>query len=182
MPIYPIEIHSLHIAPEHRVFGRGQEDLSGADLRSMESVKVVADSGIAGDRFCRYRPGYNGHVTFFSREVWDDVSRILDISPARGPELTRRNIIVSGVDLKALYGVEFSLQDIQFFGTRHCSPCPAMNRAIGEGATKALRGRGGLRAQVKSSGTLKVGQYNLSTEAIFDFRKAGEQPASLKLP
>ena len=27
--------------------------------------------------------------------------------------------------------MEFSLQDIQFFGTGHCSPCPAMNRAIG---------------------------------------------------
>ena len=150
MSVYPIEIHSLHIAPKHRVFGRGQEDVSGGDLLSMESVKVVADTGIEGDRFCRYRPEYNGHVTFFSREVWDDISRILDIFPERGPELTRRNVIVSGVDLKALYGVEFSLQDIQFFGTGHCSPCPAMNRAIGEGATKALRGRGGLRSQVKS--------------------------------
>jgi len=182
MPEYTIEIHSLHIAPEHRVFGRRREDLSGSDLLAMERVKVVANSGIEGDRFFRYRPDYNGHVTFFSREVWDDVSKILDIPDSMGPELTRRNVIVSGVDLKALYGVGFALQDIRFFGTGHCSPCPAMNRAIGESAFKALRGRGGLRAQVKSSGLLKVGRCELITEAIFDTSKAGEQPRSLKLP
>lgn len=182
MPVYPIEIHCLNIAPEHRVFGKSQGDLRGSDLLSMESVNVVADAGIEGDRFCRHRPDDNGHDTFFSREVWEDVARMLGLPPEMGPELTRRNVIVSGVDLKALYGVEFVIQDIQFFGTVHCSPCPAMNRAIGEGATKALRGRGVLRAQVKTSGILKFGKCNLSTDATFDSSKAGEQPRSLKLP
>ena len=117
MPVYPIEIHSLYIASNHRVFGGGQKDLSGSDLLPMDSVNVVADSGIEGDRFFRYRPDYNGHVTFFSREVWEDVVQILSLPLEMGPELTRRNVIVSGVDLKALYGVEFLVQDIQFFGT-----------------------------------------------------------------
>lgn len=182
MPDYPITIEGLYIAPKHRVFGRGQEDLSGVDLLSQDSVKVIADAGIEGDRFCRHRPSYNGHVTFFSREVWDEVSRLLELPISMGPELARRNVIVSGVDLKALYGVEFLLQGIRFFGSGHCAPCPAMNRAIGPGATKALRGRGGLRAQVKSNGFLRVGHCELVTERVFDSRKAGEQPLSPKLP
>lgn len=182
MPIYPIAIEGLFIAPKHRIFGRGQEDLSGSDLLPKDEVTVIADAGIEGDRFCRHRPSYNGHVTFFSREVWDDLSEMLNLPASMGPELTRRNVIVSGVNLKALYGVEFTLQDIRFFGSGHCAPCPAMNRAIGAGATKALRGRGGLRAQVKTAGVLQVGRCNLITEAVFDPREANDQPRSPKLP
>ncbi|QXD25562.1 molybdenum cofactor biosysynthesis protein [Opitutia bacterium ISCC 51] len=187
MSRYPIEIHGLVIAPEHRVFGASGRDVSGrdvsgADLISRTSVNVIAGSGIEGDRFCRHRPDYNGHVTFFSQEVWDEVRDILGLSEAMGPELTRRNVIVSGVDLKALYGVPFEIDGIRFLGTIHCAPCPAMNRVFGDGATRALRGRGGLRAQVKTDGTLSVGPADLVTNASFDPESASAQPIPPKLP
>ena len=182
MPNYPIEIHGLFIAPEHKVFGKDQEDLSGHDLISRSEVNLIANAGIEGDRFCKLRPDYNGHVTFFSQEVWEEVKQELGIEDTIGPELTRRNIIVSGVDLKALYGAGFEINGIQFQGTIHCSPCPAMNRAIGSGATAALRGRGGLRAQVKSNGTLKTGSAELVTDVSFDVGNAGTQPPKTKLP
>ena len=182
MKRYPIEIHGLFIAPEHRVFGKKDQDLQGTDLISKSEVQLVADTGIEGDRFFRHRPDYNGHVTFFSQEVWEEVVHVLGLSEPLGPELTRRNIILSGVDLKALYGSPFQINGIQFLGTVHCSPCPAMNQAIGEGATAALRGRGGLRAQIKSSGTLTIGKSVLSSEVSFDPAEAGTQPAQAKLP
>ena len=179
---YPIEIVGIFIAPEHRVFGQDKEDVSGEDLLSKEEVNLVADTGIEGDRFFRHRPDYNGHVTFFSQEVWDEVKQELNLPDSLGPELTRRNVIVSGVDLKALYGASFEINGIQFVGTVHCAPCPAMNRAIGAGATAALRGRGGLRAQLKSDGALKIGLAELTTEVYFDAGDAATQPKQIKLP
>ncbi|MDG2170293.1 MAG: molybdenum cofactor biosysynthesis protein [Opitutales bacterium] len=182
MASYPIEILGLYIAPEHRVFGKNNEDVGGEDLVSKEEVKLVSDTGIEGDRFFKLRPDYNGHVTFFSQEVWDEVVNELDLPDSMGPELIRRNIIVSGVDLKSLYGAAFEINGIQFVGTVHCSPCPAMNRAIDPAATKALRGRGGLRAQVKSNGSLQKESAVLIADVLFDQENAGTQPILPRLP
>ncbi len=179
---YPIEIHGIYIAPRHRVFGRGEEDLSGEDLESKVTAKLIANAGIEGDRFCRPRPEYNGHVTFFSKEVWDDVSETLDLPDAMGSEIVRRNIVISGVDLKALYGVSFMIQNIQFMGTVHCAPCLAMNRALGARAREAMRSRGGLRAQVKTSGILKTGSSDLWTEVAFDPENAASQAPLPRIP
>lgn len=179
---YPITIHGIFIAPKHKVFGRGEEQLSGDDLESLSHANLIADAGIEGDRFCRLRPDYNGHVTFFSLEAWDAVVRELNLPLSMGPERTRRNVMISGVDLKALYGSAFLIQDIQFFGTGHCAPCPAMNRAIGPGATEVLRSRGGLRAQVKSNGTLRTGISELRTRVSLDPSQAAMKVPQLKLP
>ena len=179
---YPVEIHGIYIAPDHKVFGKGEEDLSGQDIESKTTAKLIADSGIEGDRFCRPRPDYNGHITFFSQEVWDDVSKTLDLPQNIGPEITRRNIIISGVDLKALYNVSFEIQNIQFFGTVHCAPCLAMNRALGPGARAAMRSRGGLRAQINSSGILNHGSCELLTEAHQDPQNAHTQIPQPNIP
>ncbi len=183
MPRYSINIHSMFIAPEHRVFGKGNAgNLNGADLKSIETARILAHSGIEGDRFCRDRPEYNGHVTFFSLEAWNEISLTLDLPKPIGPEIARRNIVVSGIDLKALYGAAFTIQDIQFLGTTHCAPCLAMNRALGPGAREAMRSRGGLRAQVKSSGALAIGPCELTTSVLFDPKNAGSQTRSPRIP
>ncbi len=179
---YGIHIHGLFTAQEHRVFGKAEQDLSGKDLLANSQVNLLVDSGIEGDRFCRHRPDYNGHVTFFSQEVWEELVKELNLPNTLGPELTRRNIIVSGVDLKSLYGVPFEINGVQFKGTIHCAPCPAMNRAIGAGATAVLRSRGGLRAQVKSNGRLRMGACDLKTSCDFDPKNAASQIPLPKLP
>ena len=182
MPLYPIQILSIHIAPDHKIFGKTDEDLSGADLISLSKAQFIADSGIEGDRFCRHRPKYNGHVTFFSAEVWEAITESFELNQSIGPEILRRNILVSGVDLKALYGQAFSIQGIQFLGTVHCAPCTAMNRALGDGARAALRDRGGLRAQVKSGGRLRLGKSDLATNASMIPNHAATRPDQPSLP
>ncbi|NEQ69285.1 MAG: molybdenum cofactor biosysynthesis protein [Symploca sp. SIO2D2] len=183
MPSYPIEIHGIFIAPSHRVFGhKPPQDLGGGDLQSLTNARLIADSGIEGDRFCRHRPDYNGHVTFFSLEVWIEIKKCLSLPDTVGPEIARRNIIVSGVDLKALYDQPFEIQGIQFAGTVHCAPCLAMNEAIGKDARTALYARGGLRAQVRSSGELKTGKSELTAEVEFDPIQAAFQEPKPDLP
>lgn len=182
MPSYPITIHEINIAPEHQIFGKKDGVLDGSDIVSKNEVRLIENTGIEGDRFCKHRPESNGHVTFFSLEVWHEVQQQLDLSPDLRPALTRRNIIISGVDLKALYGQAFTIQDIQFLGTVHCAPCLGMNRALGPGARDALYSRGGLRAQVHSTGTFTTGDCHLSTDALINPKNAATQDPLPNLP
>jgi MOSC domain-containing protein YiiM len=179
---YPIEVLGIFIAPEHRVFGVSQGDVTGRDLIRLNEASLIENSGIEGDRFCRRRDNYNGHVTFFSKEVWDDIAENFNLAHEVGPEILRRNVVVSGADLRALYQTSFSIQNIQFLGTTHCAPCLAMNRALGKGAREALRSRGGLRAQVKSSGLLRIGQCDLATDARMNPANAATQEPKKDLP
>jgi ferredoxin len=73
-----------------------------------------------------------------------------------GIVVLRRNLVVSGTDLNTLIGVEFELQTVVLRGVEECRPCYWMDRALGPGAERWLRGRGGLRCQVLTSGWLRA--------------------------
>jgi MOSC domain-containing protein YiiM len=75
---------------------------------------------------------------------------LVDATPAG----LRRNIIIEGVDLNDWIGEEFELQGLRFAGTQECAPCYWMDRAYAPGAEAFLKGRGGLRAQILTGGTL----------------------------
>ena len=79
----------------------------------------------------------------------------------KSPGILRRNVIVSGVDLKGLIGADFELQGVQFRGTAQCAPCYWMNTAFAPGAEKFLAGRGGLRARILTDGRISVGDAEL---------------------
>jgi MOSC domain-containing protein YiiM len=53
-----------------------------------------------------------------------------------------------------LIGKEFSIQEIEFRGIEESSPCYWMDQAFHPGAQAALKGRGGLRARILTTGTL----------------------------
>jgi len=116
-------------------------------------VHCLAGRGIEGDRFLDFRPDYKGQVTFFSREVYDDLCVQFGVQD-RSPSVFRRNIVVQGVDLNAAIGREFLIQGVRFLGVAECSPCHWMDEAFAPGAELALRGRGGLRARILTSGWL----------------------------
>ena len=118
-------------------------------------IKCLADRGIEGDRFCDYKSGYKGQVTFFSNEVYEDVCARFGLRD-KPASAFRRNIIVEGADLNALIGREFAVQGVRFLGTQESAPCHWMNTAFAQGAEDALKGRGGLRAKVLSDGVLRV--------------------------
>jgi MOSC domain-containing protein YiiM len=60
------------------------------------------------------------------------------------------------VDLNALIGREFEVQGVRFAGVEECRPCYWMNEAFGHPqAEDWLKGRGGLRARILSSGWLR---------------------------
>lgn len=117
-------------------------------------INVVAGHGIRGDRFFDYKDDYKGQITFFSREVFDELCDALDVHD-QPLSSVRRNVITRGIDLNALIGAEFEIQGVRFAGVEECRPCFWMEQAFASGAEKFLKGRGGLRARILTDGELK---------------------------
>jgi len=149
------EIVRIYLSPGHNYFGRHGMEAERNEVLSVPSVKCIAGQGLVGDRFFGYKEDYKGQVTFFAWEVYQDLCRAFGVTD-KEPEVFRRNIITRGVELNALIGKEFSIQGVTFEGMAECSPCYWMDGAFCEGAEKALRGRGGLRARILTDGVLSV--------------------------
>jgi len=64
-------------------------------------------------------------------------------------------VITRGVDLNKLIDQDFEVQGIRFQGTEECRPCYWMDHTIAPGAQKFLKGRGGLRARILTTGMLR---------------------------
>jgi MOSC domain-containing protein YiiM len=149
-------IHQIFISPGHNYFGHHGKPPDDYPLLEQRRIECVAGHGIRGDRFYDYRDNYAGQITFFSAEVFEKLCGELSLTNKAAGAL-RRNIIVSGIDLNSLIGVEFEVQGVRLHGTRHCAPCYWMNHAIALGAENWLAGNGGLRAQILSDGFIEVG-------------------------
>lgn len=151
-------IEQLFISPGHNFYGRHGKSALEHPILSVESVECVAGRGLRGDRFFDYRPDYKGQITFVARETLEEVWRDLEIPPERRDlAATRRNVLTVGVDLGSLIGREFEIGGVRFLGSEECKPCAWMDEAIGAGAERRLRGRGGLRARILTDGSLRVG-------------------------
>jgi MOSC domain-containing protein YiiM len=149
-----IRVHQLFVSPGHNFFGHHGRSPSEHPIIEMARIECVAGRGIRGDRFFDYKENYKGQVTFLSQEVFAALQRELNLPHAR-PACTRRNLIVSGVDLNSLIGGEFEIQGVRFLGMEECRPCYWMNLALGPGAEQWLQGRGGLRARILIDGVLE---------------------------
>jgi len=150
-----MNIAALYISPGHNYFGRHGQAPGEHPVVAVPAVECVAGRGLVGDRFLDYKADYAGQITFFAGEVYDEIRRALN-QPDRSAAVFRRNVLTRGVDLNALIGQEFEVQGVHFIGTRECSPCYWMDQAFAPGAEAWLKGRGGLRARILSSGRLKV--------------------------
>lgn len=147
-------VEHIFISPEHNYFGHHGQPAGQAPVIELDEASLVAGKGIEGDRFFGWKEDYKGQITFFSHEVYQDVCASLGVTGVP-PSVFRRNVIVSGIDLNSLIGQEFDLQGIRFRGICECSPCHWMDEAFHPGAESALKGRGGLRARILTSGILR---------------------------
>jgi MOSC domain-containing protein YiiM len=150
----PLQVLRLFISPGHNFFGHHGKPPGKHPTLEVPSVRCVSGLGIEGDRFFDYKDRYKGQITFFSREVYDQLCGQLNVHD-KSPGVFRRNVFCAGVDLNTLVGKDFLLQGIQFRGRQECSPCYWMDEAFGPGAEAFLKGRGGLRAEILSAGELR---------------------------
>jgi len=134
----------------------------------VSQIECVAGRGIRGDRYFDFKDDYKGQITFFSLEVFNELCSAMEIQ-AWSPALARRNVITRGLDLNDLIGQEFEVQGIRFLGMEECRPCYWMDGAFAPGAQEFLKGRGGLRAKILTSG--KLCSTKLSSRAKSTGRK-----------
>lgn len=120
------------------------------DLR--ESVAIDLD-GLRGDR--RQNPGKRA-VTLIQWEHLEVIASVLG-SDAIDPADLRRNIVVSGINLLALRKSEFCIGEAVLRGTGICAPCSRMEEAFGPGGFTAVRGHGGITAEVVTPGRVALG-------------------------
>jgi len=150
-----MKIRHLFISPGHNYFGHHGQPAGEHPLLEIGQVECIAGQGLVGDRFFDFKENYKGQITFFSSEVFAEICARLGAT-GKSPGATRRNVITAGVDLNSLLERQFTVQGVEFEGVCECSPCYWMDSAIAPGAETALRGRGGLRARILTSGTLHV--------------------------
>ncbi len=154
-PKLPVRIRHLFVSSGHNFFGHHERPPGEHAAVEVGEIECVAGRGIRGDRFFDFKESYKGQITFFSQEVFEAMCANLNLHD-KSPALSRRNVVVEAVDLNSLVGTEFEIQGVHFHGTAECTPCYWMDRAFGPGAEHFLIHSGGLRAQILTSGTLRV--------------------------
>jgi MOSC domain-containing protein YiiM len=125
-------------------------------MRSVEEASAEAGRGIVGDRM--YGLGIAGtHLTLIGAESVEAMAAATSI--ALRPSETRRNVVTRGVDLDALIGRRFRVGEAVCLGVKQCTPCNHLESLTRPGvrAGLAANGGGGLRADILSSGSIRVG-------------------------
>jgi MOSC domain-containing protein YiiM len=152
-----IRVHQLFISGGHNFVGHHGQPAGTNPVLEVNRVDCVAGRGIRGDRYFDHKENYKGQITFFSLEVFEALCRELNL-PNVHPSATRRNALVTGVELNSLVGQEFEIQGVRFVGVEQCKPCYWMDSALGPGAEAWLQGRGGLRARILTDGILQCAE------------------------
>ena len=125
------------------------------EVQSVSQVNADPETGLEGDHFKKSSTGKR-QVTLIQQEHLDVVARILGKSEIP-PELLRRNIVVSGINLLALKHQQFQVGEVLLETTGICAPCSRMEENLGAGGYNSMRGHGGITAKILQGGQIKVG-------------------------
>lgn len=139
-------------AAEGRVRWIGLRPGRRVPVRAVAAASV-RPHGLDGDR--RTSPGKRA-VTLIQAEHLPAIAALAGLDTV-APELLRRNLAVSGINLLALRKATFRIGSAVLRGTGPCAPCSRMEEALGPGGFNAMRGHGGITAEVVEPGEIAVG-------------------------
>jgi MOSC domain-containing protein YiiM len=140
----------------------GIRPASRANIKVLDAVKVTK-LGLEGDRSTKNAPTNKRQVTLVQSEHLEAAASFLGISKI-DPTLTRRNIVVKGLNLNALKGRKFQIGTAILEMTGFCYPCGRMEENLGKGGFNAMRGHGGITCRVISEGEITLGD---AVEVVF---------------
>ena len=155
-----VEIRHMYVSPGHNFAGRHGKDALDHAIEDRDEIECVEGRGIAGDRYFDHQEDYKGQITFFDYDVYEAVKEKFDL-PDLEASTFRRNTLLRGVDLNDLIGKRFTIGDVEFEGSEEAKPCYWMDKVCAPGVEEFLRGKGGLRARIRKSGTLHRNEAEL---------------------
>ena len=126
-------------------------------LVSRDEVNAVAGRGLEGDRYFNAE-GWDEpkrEITLVELEAVEAANRDYDLGLT--PEDMRRQIVTKGIALNHLVDREFTVGDVRCRGIKLNEPCNHLRKLADKPLIKPMIHRGGLRAQILESGTIRVG-------------------------
>ncbi|RMA43442.1 MOSC domain-containing protein [Rhodophyticola porphyridii] len=123
-----------------------------AGMISVQRVGI-SETGLDGDH--RTKPGKRA-VTLVQAEHLPVIAAFAGLE-AVTPQMLRRNLMISRINLAALRGRILTLGAARLRITGPCAPCSRMEEALGPGGYTAMRGHGGWTAEVVTPGTVQIG-------------------------
>ena len=132
-------------------------------MQSVSSASLVTGKGIEGDRYFTGKGTFSEklagkpsfQVTLIEKEEIDKFNR--EQGQQQGDGDFRRNIVTTDIRLNDLVDKEFTIGSVKLKGIRLCEPCDYLAKTVNALVLPHLVGRGGLRAQILSSGTVSCG-------------------------
>ncbi|MEI6234253.1 MAG: MOSC domain-containing protein [Planctomycetota bacterium] len=163
-----VKLVGIFISPE-----RGQP------MQSIQQVAAIAGTGLEADRYALDKGSYSfqinkrfrveqresvrpqRQVSLFSLSALNDANVLLP-HPFL-PIETRRNLLIDGIsaaDLLSLIDREFTVGAVRMRGVEDCAPCSLPGKMANKtGFNDAFAACGGLRAEILSSGVIRIGDY-----------------------
>lgn len=133
----------------------------GAAQRECRQLELLAGQGVVGDRHFAKANWAGQQLTLVEAE---EIERFcVHTGRANDLSLTRRNVVTRGIRLNGLVGRQFRLGSCLLVGVETCEPCRTLGQRLANETlsppevVKYWLGRGGLRANVLTSGQLVCG-------------------------
>ena len=139
-----------------RVFKIGITNTNNKKIREFDSIDVVADKGIVGDRhfkefndpYCQLSLIESENIDYYNSKYGLNISYI-DF---------RRNIVTKGIQLNNLIDKKISIGSVEVEVIDLCRPCRHLSEVLNqENIIKEFLRRGGLRCKILSSSSIEVG-------------------------
>ena len=138
------------------VYKIGITNKNNQQIEEVNSIDVLANQGVLGDRhFNEFNDPYNQLSLIESENIdYYNIKYGLNI-----PYIDfRRNIITKGIQLNDLVGKKFQIGKVELEGIDLCRPCKHLSEILQQdNIIKEFLRRGGLRCQVLSSSSIKIG-------------------------
>ena len=139
-----------------KVFKIGITNTNNKKIEELDSIDVVANKGILGDRhfkdfndpYCQLSLIESENIDYYNIKYGLNIPYI-DF---------RRNIVTKGIQLNELVGKKFKVGEVEVEGIDLCRPCKHLTEMLGEkNILKEFLRRGGLRCHILSSSKINVG-------------------------